>query len=68
MLNNVKSGYDFVVDLRRSGYTLPIIAVTGLALPEDIERCFRVGFTDVLSKPFTLKQLAAMLNNYANRE
>jgi CheY-like chemotaxis protein len=64
LLNRTRQGYDFVSELRAQGYTAPIIAVTGLALPLEIEHCYRVGFTDVLTKPYAVRQLADLLQKY----
>jgi len=47
----VKSGTDALLELRASGYTLPIIAVTANTMSEDVETCLRIGFTAFLSKP-----------------
>ncbi len=65
LLNKTREGYDLVSELRGEGYNQPIIAVTGLALPPDIERCYQVGVTEVLTKPYSVNQLADMLNRYA---
>ncbi len=64
LLNHTRQGYDFVSELRAQGCTAPIIAVTGLALPLEIEHCYQVGFTDVLTKPYTVRQLADLLQKY----
>lgn len=66
LLNHSKSGYAFVRELREQGCTKPIIAVTGLGLVRDIEQCYEVGFTDVLVKPYAIKQLAELVNKYEN--
>jgi CheY-like chemotaxis protein len=66
LLQKDRAGYRFTQDLRASGYSQPIIAVTGLALPEDIQRCYDVGFTDVLIKPFAINQLVDLFAKYGN--
>ena len=66
LLNQRRGGYEFVSDLRAQGYDQPIIAVTGLALPLDIEKCYQSGFTEVLTKPYTVQQLADVLKRYGS--
>ena len=64
LLNHVREGFDFVRQLRTQGYTQPIIAITGLALPNEVEQCYAAGSTDVLTKPYTIQQLAEILDKY----
>lgn len=40
---------------------IPIIALTGLAMPGDQEKCLQAGANEYLTKPVRLKQLAAMI-------
>ena len=65
MLQDAKSGYGFVEGLRGQGFDKPVIAITGLAMARDIERCYQVGITDVLTKPYAIKELVAMFSKYA---
>ena len=43
---------------------VPIVAVTGLAMSGDRDACLRSGMDDYLSKPFTLKELRAVLKKW----
>jgi CheY-like chemotaxis protein len=64
MLHDRKVGYSFVQELRDQGFDKPVVAITGLAMPRDIEKCYQAGFTDVLTKPYAIKELAAMFSKY----
>ncbi len=64
MLNQSRQGYDFVQVMRQHGYTQPVVAVTGLSLPNEVEHCYEVGCNEVLQKPYTIHQLADTLNRY----
>jgi len=44
--------------------TIPIIALTALAMPGDRERCLAAGATDYVTKPVSLKKLAQMIEEY----
>lgn len=64
ILNNSRSGYRFVRDLRTQGFTQPIIALTALSLPQDIEACYEAGVTEILSKPYEITQLQKLFDKY----
>jgi CheY-like chemotaxis protein len=65
MLNNSRDGFTFARELRSQGYQQPLIAVTALTTAHDKEECQRAGFTAVLSKPFTIAQLANVISEYS---
>ena len=46
----------------------PIIALTGHALKDDREECFRAGMCDYLTKPVKQKDLLAKLNLWAEKQ
>ena len=45
-----------------TGATVPILALTALAMPEDRTRCLEAGATAYLSKPVRLRDLLALLS------
>lgn len=44
--------------------SLPIIAMTAAALPEERERCLQSGMNDYISKPYNPSMLYEILSNY----
>lgn len=61
-------GYTVTEELRRQGYTQPIIAVTAHALAEERTRCLECGFSDYLSKPVDIEKLMRTVMRYTGRD
>jgi CheY-like chemotaxis protein len=65
MLGRTRDGFKFTRSLRAQGFDRPVVAVTALATAGDMEECRRAGFDRVLTKPFTINQLAEVITSYA---
>lgn len=57
-------GYQFTGELRKQGYTKPIIGITANAMAEQKQLCINMGMDDCLAKPITLEQLRAAMDSY----
>ncbi|MBL8097668.1 MAG: response regulator, partial [Anaerolineales bacterium] len=47
--------------------TVPIIALTALAMPGDRERCLEAGANEYMSKPVSLKELRKVIESFISR-
>ncbi|MBM9606047.1 response regulator [Desulfopila inferna] len=58
------SGYDILLKLHNTEATaeIPVIAMSGDSLPEDIEKGLRAGFRGYLTKPVDIKKFYATLD------
>jgi CheY-like chemotaxis protein len=43
--------------------TVPVIAITALAMPGDRESCLEAGANEYLSKPIRLRELVSVIQN-----
>jgi len=61
-------GFEATIEIRnmekKTGYHIPIIAMTANAMQGDREKCLEVGMDDYLSKPINPKQLQQMVERY----
>lgn len=55
------SGIEVLRQLRGFRPTLPVILITGHAVPKELEEARQLGVTEIIKKPFALKHLAAAL-------
>lgn len=59
----IMNGYEALHQFKATLSPMPVIAITGRTSHEDRNLCIEAGFTDVLSKPYDLDQLTAMIKN-----
>jgi len=65
-----ESGFEAVLRLKSNPAvaTIPVIALTAYAMPEDRERCLRVGCSDYLSKPLDIGLLVETVKKHIGTE
>jgi signal transduction histidine kinase/CheY-like chemotaxis protein len=60
----VMDGLEAISQLRKAGYSKPIIALTANAMKEDMDKCIFSGANDYLTKPIDLKLFYTKLKTY----
>lgn len=59
-------GYEATTQIRKLSKTIPIIAITAYAFPEDKERILNGGFNGYLSKPINSRELQKKIQETLN--
>jgi signal transduction histidine kinase/CheY-like chemotaxis protein len=60
----VMDGYAATRQLRRDGYTYPIVALTANAMNQDRDNCIKSGCTDYMTKPINRQKLLEIVAKY----
>lgn len=60
----VMDGFEATKRLRDASYTKPIVALTAGTTREERQTCYDVGMDDILSKPYTAKDLTLTLSKW----
>ncbi|MDR2784715.1 MAG: response regulator [Treponema sp.] len=61
------NGYEAATELRKRGFTSPVIAVTASAQADERLNCIQAGFNDILVKPFKRPDIEKMLLAWVSR-
>jgi CheY-like chemotaxis protein len=64
----VLDGYQATRQLRKRGYTGPIVALTAHVMAEDCQKCLDAGCNDYLPKPFQKRALLEMVARHITAE
>lgn len=62
----IMDGITATKELRKQGYTKPIVAMTANAMQKDRDECLAAGFDNFISKPIDRKKLYEVMFKYLN--
>lgn len=62
------NGYQVIKEIRKFNETLPIVAQTANALPEDRQRIINSGFNAHITKPFLQEELIRVIKKFIYNE
>lgn len=57
----VKNGYETISEIRQKGLTVPVIAQTAFAMPEEKSTILNAGCNDYIAKPFKREELLSTI-------
>lgn len=61
------SGYEATSQIRQKDATIPIIAQTAFAMPEEKDKCLKSGCNEVLVKPIMMDDVLTTVAKYLNK-
>jgi CheY-like chemotaxis protein len=68
MLMPTMDGYTATQNLRQSGFTKPIIAVTGAVMRNELNRARSVGVNDIIQKPYDVDSFIRVVEHYCPKK
>ncbi|KAJ3042905.1 hypothetical protein HK097_001872 [Rhizophlyctis rosea] len=68
LLMPIMDGFQATEEIRRRGYTLPVIALTAKSSESDRLRCLKIGFNYFTTKPFQLGDISTIIRYMVGAE
>ena len=63
----IMDGHTCMIELRKLGYSGPIVAITAHSMQSDIDECFAAGCSDYLTKPIQFDHMIKVLEKQVQR-